>query len=661
MPTYEFIRGAVILFGAALCVTWLFRFLRAPAIIGFLVTGITIGSSGLRLIPADAVSLFLDLGLVMLMFSVGLELSAEPLLRSGRRLAIAGVLQIVCTAVVAIAIMRHQVSMPWAAVLLIGIAVTNSSTAIILKQLSDRGQTDSVVGVLTTGVVLMQDLAVIVTMIILPLAASGAEASWTSTVIRAAVSLTGLVVVVAAARKMLPWIVRQVIQRGGREFITLFSVFMACAGAWLAGLAGWSAALGAFIAGLLLSRADIRHQFLAEIIPFRDVFNALFFISIGMLVRFDVVMDHAGTLAIAVGATMALKTLLTAGPLMIVGWPMRMGLHVGLGLCTVSEFAYMLLREANKRGLVADEVLDGIIGYAVVTMLVGTLLIPVAGPVAGWTARFLRAREPSDEGDAPSSLSQHVIIVGFGLNGQNLARVLGETKITHCVVEMNPGLVRTASGSGCPVIIGDATRLEILRRAGIESARAMVVAINDLQATRWIVGQARAARPDLYILARTRYVTEIEPLYRLGAQQVIPEEFETSIEIFAHVLKELRIPDNVIEAQVAMIRAGRYGMLRGGLAARQPVRDLMHYLEATATQTVVLTEDSPARGKTIRELDLRARSGATIIAVVRQGKPTTNPPPDWLLQPGDVLVLVGTHAQLDSAEALYTAVAQETG
>ena len=220
---------------------------------------------------------------------------------------------------------------------------------------------------------------------------------------------------------------------------------------------------------------------------------------------------------------------------------------------------------------------------------------------------------------------------------------------------MNSRLAQVARDASNRVLVGDAARHAILDYAGLSSARAMVIAINDQDATRRIVAQARSRRPDLYVLARTRYISELEHLYRLGAHQVIPEEFETSIEIFAHVLKHFGIPDNVIEAQITMIRAGGYGMLRGRPAAGEGRSDLLSLLEATATQTFMLESDSPAASKTIREMDLRANTGVTIIALVRGGRPQTNPSPDTKMEAGDVLVLVGGHKQLDKAKAILSA------
>ncbi len=297
-------------------------------------------------------------------------------------------------------------------------------------------------------------------------------------------------------------------------------------------------------------------------------------------------------------------------------------------------------------------------------MLVGALLMPGSERIADGVTRLLRPDEmkASAANGEEGALTSHVIIVGYGVNGQNLARVLRSTGIPYFVVEMNRRNAHTAREEGARVIVGDAARLSILSAAGLPTARALVISIAEQWATRRITAQAHAAQPDLYILARTRFVTELEVLYRLGARRVIPEEFETSVEIFAHVLKEFAIPDNVVEQQVSMIRAGRYGMLRGRPSDRTLRTEWMRILEAAVTQTYMILAGSKACGQTIRELDLRARTGVTIAALTRQGRPTTNPAADFRLREGDVLVLVGSHKQLDTAKAFLDPPAlQEAG
>ncbi len=651
-----FLNEIVVLFGTALVVAWLFRAVGVPSIIGFLITGMAIGPSGWQLVAQEHVESFAELGLVLLLFTVGLELSPEPLVRTGRRLLAVTTAQVAVTAGVVTLLLSLATSLPLSAKLILGTAIALSSTAIVLKQMSDRGDTNSTTGLIMTGILLLQDVIVIALMLILSLVLPESAAGSGSIVFRTVAGLGGLLLIIIAARRLLPAILDGITRHGGRELITLFAVLMACGGAWLAHAAGWSPALGACIAGLLLAGVDQRHQLVAEITPFRDVFNALFFISLGMLVRTSVLLDQLPLIVGAIAATLLLKPLITAATVSFAGWPLRIGITVGIGLCTVSEFSYVLAYEAQQVHLLPPGLLDLITVYTVGSMMAGALLYPFAGNIAASIAGLLQSDAPTSTGE-PSSEGQdrfqhHVIIIGYGFTGSNLARMLKATHIPRVVVEMNQSQVKAAREAEIPVIAGDATRMIILERAGIDKARALVIAINDHQAARRVVAQACARRPDLYILARTAFVRDIERLYDLGAKLVIPQDFETSIEVAAHVLKQFGIPDNIVEAQIAAVRSGGYGMLRGKPTDRAASAELIRILERTAIQTYYIGDDSYAKGRTLAQLDLRARSGCTVIAAVRAGQPTTNPPPDFILHANDVLVLVGAHRQIESAKAV---------
>ncbi|MFA6241414.1 MAG: cation:proton antiporter [Candidatus Hydrogenedentales bacterium] len=648
----DIMAAVVLLFGTALFVAWLFRVIRAPSIIGFLITGLVMGPSGLHLFDPEDVSSIKEIGLVLLLFIVGLELSPRPLFRLGKNLLAATGLQIGVTAVLAAAVLHVCTDYSVATCALIGGLVALSSTAIVLKQISERGETDSVSGTITIGILLLQDVIVIAFMLFLPLLAVKSGSDWHETATRSLIGVGVMALLAIGGRKVLPGLMYELARRGGPELMTLFAVSMACGGAWFASLAGWSPALGACVAGLLLAEADARHQLVADIHPFRDVFNAVFFISLGMIANIHMVAGSLGLILLAVVATLIAKSLITTFAVTISGWPIRPAIQVGLGLCTVSEFGYVVAFEASKLGLMPADLFNGIMVYAIGTMMLGAVMVPISGTVAAWISARVGDRKSSEDEAPVIQEKHHVIIVGFGVSGQNLARVLKATRVHVVLIEMSPRLIQIAKDTQTQYIVGDATRRSILEHAGIATAHAMVIATNDRKATRAIVSVARSMREDLYILARCRFESDLDEIYRLGASQVIPEDFETSIEIAAHVLKEMDIPDNVVEAQLAAVRAGRYGMLRGKPTDRAAQQELMKVLQTTATRTFYLEETHGACGKTIGQLNLRARTGVLIIAVVRNGVPTTNPAVDTQVHAGDVLVLVGAHVQLEAAKNL---------
>lgn len=658
----DLLSGAAIVLGTALAVGWAARVLRAPSIVGYLITGLLLSPSvaGQRVFGAlhgDEIIHLADLGLVLLLFTIGLELSPRRLLRMGPRLGLATLLQAGGTTLAAFAVVAWATSLPPLACFIIGAGVSLSSTAIVLKLLSDRGEINTAAGNISTGILLLQDVAVIVFMIALPLlapAAPGASvfAKFTAT----GLGLLQLGIFAAAAHLLLPRIISAVTSRGGHEMTALLALLAAAGGAWVADNAGWSLAVGACIAGLLLAEADVKHQLIADITPFRDIFNAVFFISLGMLVDLDTAWQHAGPLTAAILLSIVGKTLITTGAVVAAGWPLRLGVQLALGLATVSEFTYVLAREASQYQLLPAEALGFLVAYAVGTMLLGALLTPLSGPLARHAMAWLQpdtARIREQETRTASELRGHVIIVGYGLAGQNLARVLTATRIPFAVIEMDRGRAAHARDGDTKVIYGDAARMPILRSAGLEHARALVVATGDPAVTRHVVAQCRAARKDLYIVARTHHVTEIDTLKNCGADVVIPAEFEVSIEIFSQVLKEFRIPDNVLRAQIASIRAGGYSVLRGVPYDRAAhLKELMEVFSTTATETYYVDDTCTAAGHTIADTALRKTTGASIIAIVRAGQPQVNPMPGEQIAPGDVLVLVGSHPQLDAARAL---------
>lgn len=646
---YHTLTDVVVLFGTGLVAAWLGRYLRAPAVIGFLLAGVALGPHGLHLLERERIEFFAELALVLLLFTIGLELSPAPLVQAGPRLALAAIGQIGLTVVIFAGLAMWLTDWGFAASLLCGIAISLSSTAIVLKQLSDAGETDTPAGGLMTGILLIQDVFVIIVMIALPLFSREEGASLGGVLTKFGVGFAVIVVATILAQRLLPLLVKEIFRRGGQELMTIFAVAMACGGAWLAGLADWSWPLGACIAGLLLAQTDLRHQLFAEISPFRSAFNALFFVSIGMLADVELARDHALLILAIVVVILIAKLLITSGAARLAGWAPRIAIIAGLGLCTVSEFGYVLAAEAARRGLLSEEVMRPLVTVIVGSMLLGGPLVPLAGRLGSWLATRLRLSTDTPlqiESDRPRA---DVIVVGYGVNGRNLSQVLKSTGIPYAVIEFSRTLAETARKDGARVIVGDATRAEILEHAGIRTAKALVVAIADRQATRRIVTQGRQMRPDLYLLARTRFVAELNVLYAAGADDVIPEEFETSIEIFAHVLERFRVPRNVIEQQVMLVRAGRYRMLRGLRDDHATRMEWAQALETAVTETHYLVAGSPAIGKTIRELDLRAKTGVTIVAITRKGRPMANPTPDVRLEGADVLVLVGAHHALLAA------------
>jgi CPA2 family monovalent cation:H+ antiporter-2 len=431
---------------------------------------------------------------------------------------------------------------------------------------------------------------------------------------------------------------------------------------------GFSLALGAFLAGLIISESEYSHQVVAEILPLRDVFNSLFFVSVGMLLDLSEVGRHFG-LILGLGVGVLVVKALIAGVVTVwLGYGARIALIVGLSLAQVGEFSLVLAGVGRELQLLQGALFHIFLGAAILTMLVTPLMIEfgprlaVHVPQVRIPGSLRRMRMKAGEAEiAVEPMRGHVIVVGYGVNGSNVSRVLRSTGIPFVVLELSGAAVQEGRGRDHPVVFGDAARTEILEAHGIERASMLVVGIADQTATRRIVRVARGLNPGLHILVRTRAVTEVDELRRLGANEVIPEEFETSIEIASRILDRFHAPRNIVRAQRRILRDEGYGIFRSADAHARPTYDrIAEILEAALTETFLVTKESAAAGRTLAELDLRQRTGgAAVIAVVREGKAQTGPPPDLRLQPNDNLVLVGSHAALEKASLLLQGTRDE--
>jgi CPA2 family monovalent cation:H+ antiporter-2 len=647
----------VVILGVALGVVLLFRRLQIPVIAGFLVAGVLVGPDGLGLVPdIEEVRAVAQVGIVLLLFTIGLETSLTGLARSWRLVLFGGGAQVVLTAVTAAAVLALT-GADWRTALLVGLLVAMSSTAIVYKALDGRGELGTPHGRLALGILLFQDLAAIPIMAILPTIQPGAGERGLSAVLAPlAMAVGGMTAVLFAGRFIIPRLFATAVRTRSREVFTLMVVFVIFGTAWLTTRFGVSLALGAFLAGLILAESEYGPQAMAEVFPVKETFTGIFFTSFGMLLDLGFVGRHLPLVICGAGLVMVAKAVLAtlAGRLVVPSW--RVAAPAGVALSQVGEFALVLSGAALGAGLLSAERHQLFLAATLLTMLVSPFLASRAhSMVLGASRRLARGpvRDDAPEAVAAScSMSGHVVIVGYGLNGANLARVLTETRVPHLVLDMNPALVEEGRRAGHDVRYGDGTLAEVLHAAALPCARVLVAAISDPLATRQVVAVARRVNPNVHIIVRTRFLREIAELRRLGATDVVAEEFETSIEIFTRVLRELLVPRNVIAIQVDLVRRDGYGMLRG-LRMPSRLRDqLGHILAASAVDNVQILEGAPAAGATLGQVDLRRNTGASIVAVIRDGKARTNPSADWRFEAGDIVVLIGAHAEVSAAERL---------
>ena len=661
------LRELVLLAGCSLVVILLFRRVKLPPVVGFLVTGILLGPGGFGLVRDPAtISTLAEIGVVLLLFTVGLEFSIADLRKLGAKAALAGILQVLLTASIVALVLLMAGAHP-ARAIFFGLLLAPSSTALLFRLITDRGELQAPHGKLITAVLLVQDLAVVPMAMLIPTlaawtsggAATGAGAGAAGSPAASALRALGLIVVVVAAffvaRKVAPWLLARASRGRSRETFLAAVVLVALGSAFLSEQAGLSLALGAFLAGLILAESDLRSQVIADILPFRDTFSSVFFISVGMMLLPRTVAAQP-MLVLAATVGMVLWKLVAASlAARLSGFPWRTAFAAGLGLAHVGEFSFVLAQQGMPAGLLPAPFDQAFFAGAVFSMMITPWRVARAPEWALRVELLVRSHHPSPTlpgvaaADVATSplLNDHVIIAGFGLNGQNLARVLRATHIAHVVLDLAPEAIARCAAEGSPAIIGNATQDEILRRAGIARARVLVLALSDPFATRHATRIARGLSRGAFILVRTRAVSEIDELYQTGANLVIPEEFETSIEIFTSVLREYHVPNNVIEAQIVVLRQERYSILRGRKLPKAVIEQLDVVLTQGTTEAVVLLHHSPAIGKTLGETRLLEDEKVQLVALIRAGRAQTTFDRALVLRVGDTLVVTGDHGNID--------------
>lgn len=633
--------------------------LKLPAVVGLLVTGILAGPHGLGLIGhAHEVELLAEVGVVLLMFVIGAELSLGELVRLKRPVFMGGGLQVGATiAAAALAVTVWGAGTSQA--IFFGFLAALSSTAIVLKLLTERAELESPHGRIVLAVLIFQDLVVVPMMLLTPMlgdmASGGMSGSMLGTLgllIVKAVAFTGGIFVVS--RTVVPRVLARVVATRSKEAVLLTSLGVCLAIAYLTSMLGLSLSLGAFLAGLVISESEYSLSALDGVLPFRDVFTSLFFISMGMLLDVGFLGAHLGA-ALGVGLAVAvLKALLAGGAALALGYPLRTAVLAGMALAQVGEFSFVLARSGQSVGLLGDTGYQLFLAASILTMCATPLSLRLAPAVANLAQRLPlpgRLRELPGATSGGHGVGGHVVIAGYGPIGKHLAKAARQADIPFVVIEMNPETVRTAKAAGVDILHGDATSLEVLHHAGLDEARILAVVINDAAAVRRVVDVARGASPNLRILARAHFVTEVEPLMRLGADEVISEEYETALEMFARVLRYYLVPVGDIEVFAAMVRAEGYDLFReedhgdgdakpGGLAG----------LDVTVLQ---LADKAPLDGVALAESRLREHYGLSVVALRREGSVMANPSGDTQLSGGDMVYLFGDQAQAAAAGRLF--------
>ncbi|OPX64687.1 MULTISPECIES: cation:proton antiporter [unclassified Methanoregula] len=663
---FGLLTNILIVFAIALAVGMLFDRIRVPPLVAFILTGVIVGPYGLSLIQEQSdVTNLAELGIILLLFTIGLEFSFRDLWKIRSIAIVGGALQVVlsfaffCGFAIVMGLPPNQA-------ILMGFLFSLSSTAIVLKILHQRGEIDSPHGSIALGILIFQDLAAIPMIMAIPFLASIPQISDTPFLsIDSLISLviTDLVIVlvlIALAKWVVPRVMHEIAKTRNQELFLLV-VILTCFGiAWMVTFTGVSLAIGALLAGLIISGSEYSHQATSIILPFRDIFTSFFFISVGMLVDIRFFAGHFWFVAFLICIAIVAKALLaTAAPLAL-GYPLRTAVITGLALAQVGEFSFIIAQGGFNTGILPAEIYQVFLIVALMTMAATPFVIALGNPVTGRLcsmpamSRIARGTCSMDDDRKSPPKKDHLVIIGYGVTGRNLARTAANSGITYSIIELNPDLVRAARAEGESVIFGDATSEGVLAHAGISTARIAVVAIDDPVATRKIVGICRRLNPALSIIVRTRYVSEAQDLQAIGADEVIAQEFETSVEIFTVVLNKYFVPRSQIESFISDIRADGYQMLRSRSPQHGTLPDLMRHIPHVTITSMAVEPGSPLDGVTLGEVSLRKQTNLLVLAIRRGNDMITGLSGETRLLAGDIAIIYATPEDIARGARLFS-------
>ena len=655
----ELLREFVIIALLSIAVIYACHKIKVPPIVGFLITGALFGPSALGLVQeAHAVEILAEIGVVFLLFSIGMELSISELVRLKKPVFLGGTLQVGLTIGV------FWLLAMWAGVrassaVVIGFLMALSSTAIVLKTMQQRAQIESPAGRISLSILIYQDLIIVPMMLAVPLLAGATQADAGSLLFTAARTLVIIGAIFLLARKGVPWLLNKIVGTRSRELF-LISIIGICLGtAYLTSLLGLSLSLGAFMAGLVVAESEYSHSALEGILPFRDVFTSVFFVSVGMLLDMNFFLSHLAEVGVLTLLVLAVKAIIAGGDTLLLKYPIRPAIIVGLAICQVGEFSFVLAKTGLDYKLLSPQHYQMFLAASILTMAATPFLLSAGPAVAD---RYCRGRRQAcgmaedvveEAGTTADALSDHLIVIGYGVGGKFLTRAAREAGIRYVTLEMNPDTVRHYAAKGEPIFHGDATHPAMLHHLGIRTARVLAIVISDPTAIRGITEVARHLNKHIHILVRTRFLGEVEALKDLGASDVIPEEFETSIEIFARVLSRYLVPRSTIERFITEIRSENYEMLRQVELQGTSLTALQKQMPDLTVSVFALERGAPLDGVTFLESTLRQTANITVVAVKRDKEVFAHPGGEFRLQAGDLVYVFSTPAEAALAEHLF--------
>lgn len=638
------LKDIVIIFAFATAVNYLFTKIRIPTIIGYLLTGIAVGPSLLGVIESPhEIEFMAEIGIILLMFTIGLEFSLNHLIKIRNIVFFGGFIQLVFTAGVT-ALFAHMYNMSWGSAVFIGFLTALSSTALVLKILQERGEVTSNYGRTVVGILIFQDIILIPLILLTPMLGGETADIGAKLLGMGSKTLFIMALVYVGHRWIMPRVLHLIALTKNQELF-LMSILLVClAVALLTSQLGMSLAFGAFLGGLMISRSEYSQDAFSHLIPFKDTFTSFFFVSVGMLLDLSFVAQNIVLVLATVLLVIAIKTIVAGGTAFLLGHTFRGTIVVGLAMAQIGEFSFILAKTGQTYQIMTDYYYQLFLAVTIVSMAASPFLITIAKPTANLLLKLpiprvlIKGLFPLQEIEVPK-MQNHIVLIGKDSRSLNLSRMANHMKLPYVSIVFDPASARARQLKGEMVVYGDAMNEPILRKAYIETAEIVVVSIGDAITALGVIEKVRTLNKHAYIVVRSKHVSDIEDLYEMGADQVIPEEFETAIELFERILKKLLIPKGEIETAISRIRDYNYGIFR----------------EKEENNTFILTDEIPDieivalragdyqlfPGNSLKEIHLRKEFGLSVVAAKRGDKIFENPGSGFVFETDDVLYILG--------------------
>lgn len=653
------LQDILILLGFSVIIVFALQKLKLPSIIGFLLTGVVIGPYGFSLINAvDQVEILSEIGVILLLFVIGMELSIKQLISIKKTVFIGGSLQVGVTILIA-SFVYYFLGNSWSESVFVGFLFSLSSTAIVLKTLQDRQQITAPHARNALAILIFQDIIVVPMMLVTPMMAGESTNLGLNILFLLFKSIIVLAITFVSARYIVPSLMHAVAKTNSKELFLLVTITLCFAVAFLTSEAGLSLALGAFIAGLIVSESEYSHQATSIILPFRELFTSFFFVSVGMLLDLQFFLNNIPFILLLVVIVFVLKSTIAAIAVAVLKYPTRTVLLTGFALFQVGEFAFILSKVGIEYNLLTATTNQYFLSVSIVSMILTPFVIIYSETIVdrlmgvskklGLDGRVISAKNIAEID--PHNLENHLVIIGYGINGSNLAKAASASNIPYVVIEMNAQTVKLEKAKGVPIIFGDATQDHILETVHLSNARAAVIAISDNSATQRIIKNIRSYSDSIYLVVRTRYVKETSELIALGADEVIPEEFETSVQIFTNVLQNFLVPEDDIELFIEKVRADNYQLFKGELKRPKTFRPI-ELADFKITCLRMTADTNKFLDKSLRELNLRAEYGINILGIKRKNEMLESIQPDEKLKQGDLVYIQGSQSKIEQFHKL---------